>query len=128
MKSQRKMPTKTQVKAHWAEWLVDNDKFDCISEVLENDYCFACGMNWRLSAGDPNAERAHIKPRHHGGSDAVENIHLLCRCCHRDSEVFFDAMNSAEAERYYFAWLKNRSAANVLMRWSINPSASPAPS
>ena len=49
-------------------------------------------------------DRAHIVARVYGGSDDVSNIHLLCRNCHIESELF--------NEEYYWKWFKakNRDA------------------
>ena len=41
--------------------------------------CFACG-------DCNNLERCHIIPICYGGSNNVDNIHLLCRACHLESE------------------------------------------
>lgn len=77
--SVRKMPSKLQIKTHWAEVLVSWEKFDSVEEVWEADYCWACGM-------EEKTERAHIKSKWRGGSDDVENLHLLCSDCHKASE------------------------------------------
>ena len=84
MSNDRKMPTKKAIKTYWANHLVSIKKFDSIEELFEADYCFACG-----SIDDENTqytERAHIKARCDGGSDTVENLHLLCSFCHKSSE------------------------------------------
>jgi hypothetical protein len=73
------MPSKRKIRTHWANTLISLGKFDSRSEVFD-DACFACGL---YSKG---LERAHIRARCIGGSDDVENIHLLCGRCHRDSE------------------------------------------
>jgi hypothetical protein len=49
--------------------------------------CFACG--------DRGVQRAHIIPRCYGGSDDIDNIHLLCARCHAESE----------GHRSYWTWL-----------------------
>jgi 5-methylcytosine-specific restriction endonuclease McrA len=77
----RKMPTKLSIKNHWAAYLIKINKFDSYEELFEAEYCFACGMN-----SDGDIERAHIKARCEGGSDNVENLHLLCGFCHKQSE------------------------------------------
>lgn len=45
----------------------------------ELNTCFACGHF-------ANIERCHIIPLIDGGSNTVENLHLLCRSCHSVSE------------------------------------------
>jgi len=49
--------------------------------------CFACG--------DHGVQRCHIIPRCYGGSDSVDNIHLLCMKCHGESE----------GRKSYWSWL-----------------------
>ena len=75
------MPDKEAVRQWWAPWLVEKEKFDSVGEVMEADYCFACGT------GDVPTERAHIRARVEGGSDSKTNIHLLCHECHIESEM-----------------------------------------
>src|SRR4051812_41127985 len=87
----RKMPTKKAIKTHWAEFLVGIDKFDSVHEVMEDDYCFACGLL-------ADTERSHILPKCRGGPDTIENLHLLCWSCHKQSEFI--------SGDEYFAWLK----------------------
>jgi len=90
----RKMPSKKAIKEHWAQWLIDIDKFDSREEVFEDDYCFACGMQEKT-------ERCHILARFRGGSDQVENLHLLCGDCHKASEFI--------TGKKYFRWVKSRT-------------------
>lgn len=68
---------------------------------MENDYCFACGMY------DGGTDRAHILARCEGGTDDVENLHLLCNTCHKDSEII-------SGDRYT-EWLLERSVMDMLM-------------
>ena len=79
-KQNRKMPTTKAIRKHWADWLVDQGKFDSVGEVLEDNYCFACGLK------HTKMERCHIVARNNGGSDSVDNLHVLCSTCHKDSE------------------------------------------
>jgi hypothetical protein len=65
--------------------LVDEDRLRGV------DSCFACTM--------PSAtSRCHIRARSIGGSDDRDNIHLLCRFCHEESELL-------EGDEYW-GWLK----------------------
>lgn len=93
-------PHKRNLKYHWAEWLVAQDKFDSVKEVLEADHCFACGFEQEL-------QKAHILARSEGGSNEESNIHLLCNFCHRDSELI-------SGETYYL-WFKERNALDRIM-------------
>lgn len=77
---------------------------------MERGTCFACGMD--------GAERAHILARVEGGSDDLENLHILCGVCHQDSECL-------SGDRYT-NWIMQRTALDRLMsqgmRLGINPS------
>ncbi len=46
--------------------------------------CFCCGDH------RDNLEKAHIIPVSSGGSDNVDNIHILCKSCHLRTESFTD--------------------------------------
>lgn len=107
----RKMPTCDAIRRHWAEKLVEIGKFDSVQEVMEANYCFACGMIVE-SVTQPAEEdqgqvleRAHIKARCEGGTDDLDNLHLLCEICHKDSE-FHEGTE-------YWDWLGKRTAVDV---------------
>jgi 5-methylcytosine-specific restriction endonuclease McrA len=36
----------------------------------------------------------HIKPRHHGGTDDVENLALACRCCNNEKGIRHDRLRA----------------------------------
>ena len=99
------MPKKTAIKDYWKGWLVKQEKFDSITEVLEADYCWACGFIGETDKDDWT-ERAHIQAKIEGGLDAVENLHLLCSACHVSSEL----LNGQD----YFDWFKARTVFDVL--------------
>ena len=99
------MPKKTAIKDYWKGWLVKQEKFDSITEVLEADYCWACGFIGETDKDDWT-ERAHIQAKIEGGLDAVENLHLLCSACHVSSEL----LNGQD----YFDWFKARTFFDVL--------------
>ena len=99
------MPKKTAIKDYWKGWLVEQEKFDSITEVLEADYCWACGFIGETDKDDWT-ERAHIQAKIEGGLDAVENLHLLCSACHVSSEL----LNGQD----YFDWFKARTLFDVL--------------
>jgi hypothetical protein len=112
-KQTRKMPTERQIRTYWADKLgltTENYKefsphtekqwkFDSPTEAMEPGICFACGM------ASKGLERAHITARCNGGSDTVENLHMLCHCCHKDSEV-------VEGEAYW-EWFWSRTMEDV---------------
>lgn len=108
----RKRVSAQKVKKFWASKLVELEKFDSIHEVMETSisdedgeerhYCFACG---KMS----DVERAHILARCEGGSDGVENLHLLCHYCHVLSELL--------SGDHYWRWFSRMS----MLAW-ISPS------
>ncbi len=79
----RKMPSENKIRAYWCERIYERKDFDSPQEVLEKGICFACGIATQVY-------RAHIKARCDGGSDNVENLHMLCGICHRVSEFLSD--------------------------------------
>lgn len=96
----RKMPTEKQVRAYWSEWVLktmgDRDESPLtLEDGTVGRLCFACGFYW------PESERAHIVARCNGGTDTVENLHMLCRPCHKASE----ALEGSE----YWEWLESWS-------------------
>jgi 5-methylcytosine-specific restriction endonuclease McrA len=101
--TKRQMPSKKQIKDYWAKQLIAWDKFDSFEEVYEADYCWGCGM-------EEKTERAHIQSKFNGGSDNVNNLHLLCSLCHKTSEFI-------EGEQY-FNWLKKRDLNLLIYKWA----------
>lgn len=78
------MPSKKEILGHWEEKFAAESLYDVIStdeDGLSAIACFSCGSPARV-------ERAHITAINQGGSNEVENLHLLCRSCHSDSEIF----------------------------------------
>lgn len=107
-RSMNTMPSKLEIYNHWKDWLDKNDvpKFyeTHNGEITDDDkvnskkklyFCFACGRQRSL-------DRAHIEPYNGGENDVVENIHLLCKRCHDESEFL-----SGDA---YFDWIKNKKS------------------
>ena len=107
MSSRRRMPSHTAIFLHWKDWLYQHGKAEpgCVN-------CFACGM-WPVgSMPDKWAEargvliRAHIVPRSQGGQDAIDNLHLLCKACHLESELISDRGS-------YLVWAIRRSVGDA---------------
>ena len=119
------MPKKKHILYHWYERLViDYAKYsmDLVSDLSdeycgerESDYlpyklghkkdqdictsiCFACDT----MAG---TERAHIEPYHKTGNNDCENLHLLCKECHLESETI-------ESREAYFNWFVTKNHTN----------------
>ena len=44
IEARKGMPSKKKIREYWAKWLVEQQKFDSVSEVMEDEYCFACGF------------------------------------------------------------------------------------
>jgi hypothetical protein len=95
--ARKTMPKAESIRKFWAPKLSDTGKVwdqDVILEpvVFSNGLgwqCFCCGRVAQL-------ERAHIRALASGGSNDVENIHMLCRKCHLVSEHF--------TEPAYWTW------------------------
>lgn len=85
------MPKKDDIKKFWEQKMISIGKFFCPDDYNAQDACFACGM-----AGE-ETERCHIFPKCKGGADTVENLHLLCPECHKQSEMLY--------EDEYWEWL-----------------------
>jgi hypothetical protein len=99
--SQIVLPSEKAIRRHWVDRLWKRKGFDSPTEFLETGLCFACGMVLR------SAQRAHIKARSAGGSDGVENLHMLCHWCHKDSE---------HLEGFaYWRWLLTRTAGDMFL-------------
>lgn len=79
-RQQRRMPPEKKIREYWADQIWPYKDFDSKAEFLEEGICFACGVACK------RAHRAHIHARVTGGSDTVENLHMLCETCHKDSE------------------------------------------
>lgn len=103
----RGMPSHARLRKHWAPILCKAKGYDSCEEFLEADYCFACGFLDDSGSANgavriPTTHRAHIKSLSSGGTNNLENIHLLCRWCHKASEGLGDR------DRYW-AWFYERS-------------------
>lgn len=114
----RHMPTKRMIKANWEPYLLLLEKFDSAEELWEDDYCFACGLKPYPTS---KTERAHITPRVYGGDDSVDNLHLLCKKCHRYSEFFCERMKDKsikEVRAYYYQWFEAMNAVYGMAMYS----------
>ena len=79
MSRKRNMPSRKEIFNFW------NGK---IKSVVNDNTCFKCGVTSILDKDIIIVDRAHILAVCEGGSDDLDNLHLLCRRCHRDSEVY----------------------------------------
>lgn len=92
------MTSRDSIRKHWQDWLIDNNKFAVIEQVYSS-LCWGCGQDFDL-------ERAHIVPRVEGGSDAPDNLVMLCYICHKVSELIDPAD--------FLKWLRNRTLDDYL--------------
>jgi hypothetical protein len=75
MATRPSLPSKKAIMDYWREWVWERH-----ADPPEEHFCWACG--WV----EEQLDRAHIHARCEGGTDTVDNLHLLCRTCHRVSE------------------------------------------
>ena len=87
----KKMPSKHAITNYWVVNMPEHLN-ECGESVNEKQ-CWACGDTLKI-------ERCHITPRCDGGSDTVENLHLLCSRCHVSSEFLRGDS--------YWDWLENK--------------------
>ncbi|MGD9671833.1 MAG: HNH endonuclease [Hyphomicrobiaceae bacterium] len=78
------MPSPKAIRAFWAPRLAQLGKVGDVIDLLEDDWngfprCFRCGNPHIL-------QRAHIIALQAGGSNHANNLHLLCKPCHVESE------------------------------------------
>lgn len=95
----RKQFSEKAIRKHWVDRLWEKKGFDSPDEFMEKGICFACNLCADL-------EKAHIQALSIGGNDNLENIHLLCKICHKDSEYL-------EGKKY-FDWLYSRNIIDVM--------------
>ena len=116
--TERKMPTEKAIRSHWVDRLWKIKGFDCPEEFMEPGVCFACTMVYGILNGKGCIERAHIKARVAGGDDSLENLHMLCPVCHKDSE-FIPIEN-------YMGWLVSRNSLDMIISAAIKRGFNPS--
>tara|TARA_R110001632_G_C11055015_1_gene385116 strand:- start:33 stop:488 length:456 start_codon:yes stop_codon:yes gene_type:complete len=91
MGRKRKMPSRKDIFYFWENKM---------KKACSDNTCFKCGL---ISFDDKIivVERCHIVPVCEGGSDDLDNIHLLCYSCHKESEVY--------SGKKYNLWLKSKN-------------------
>ena len=72
------MPSRKKIFEYWQ---------DKLSSAKDDNTCFRCSST-SIFGDSVVVDRAHILAVCEGGDDDVSNIHLLCRGCHRESEVY----------------------------------------
>jgi len=102
--NRRSMPKWIDIFEFWSKTSLVSIKTEFPKSFAENK-CFACGVTYPTGL---NLERAHIQPLWTGGSNACENLHLLCHVCHKDSEDLGRPDKPKSMERYW-AWFFSRN-------------------
>jgi hypothetical protein len=78
MGRKRNMPSRIDVFNYW------KNKLD---STVDDNTCFKCSAT-SIFGDALIVDRAHILAVCDNGTDEVDNIHLLCRGCHRESEAY----------------------------------------
>jgi len=96
MSKRKTMPSKQAIFDYWINVLHGNHS---LVELHEKNawYCFACDCGGIV-------QRCHITPNCEGGSEDVDNLHLLCRECHLESEYI-----SGDS---YWSWFNSKNKGN----------------
>ena len=84
------MPTRKKIFDYWK----DNNY------AVDDNTCFKCGFTTHGTA----VERAHISSFYATKDNSVDNLHLLCKNCHLESEVY-------EGDSYW-VWFNLESTGN----------------
>lgn len=87
----KRMPSRKRIFKYWQE-----QKPEITTKHLDQDenMCFGCGRS--------HPERCHIIAHISGGSEDVNNLHLLCQSCHSMQEGLYAGMG----EDFYYYWLR----------------------
>lgn len=94
-----KLPSRDQIRSYWAPKLPE--------KIIGDDACFACGCPINKDSAHAVLHRAHILARLEGGSDDVDNLHVLCAVCHEDSEYL-------SGDRYW-SWFNSRNQVDQMI-------------
>ena len=110
-KKQRKMPTQKAIYRHWVKNMPD-----CCDEQFYEKQCFACGSGSIL-------QRCHINAKCEGGVDDEENLHLLCKPCHLESEIlqgsnYWEWFSEKYNHGYDFGFSSNRSKIQIIANFA----------
>lgn len=109
----RRPKSHKSIRKHWAPFFWQKKNFDSEFEFIEEaKTCFACGLNWE--GFDNPLEGAHIIARCNGGSDEVDNLVLLCRCCHKAQEANSIIRSSREGT---LKWILERTELDAKLQF-----------
>ena len=101
--SRKSMPSKNLIKSYWLN--VDSHLVMRQSTDSSESWCFSCGRT-------SGVERCHIIPHCEGGTESVDNLHLLCRSCHFKTEGF-----STNQYDFYLYYIKNHK--HYMSEWEL---------
>jgi len=90
----RDMPSRSKIREYW--FPLHFSKFGETrtgDDELVDDECWACGNYIYI-------ERCHIQSLSDGGSNNVDNLVILCRGCHHESELL--------SPDVFWNWIKNK--------------------
>ena len=93
------MPSPEAIMEHWLDKFNEQGIWDIVSidrDGIPAKACFGCGCPSKV-------ERAHITALVNGGTNDLDNLHLLCRGCHVESESY-----SGEVYDKWFRWKINQ--------------------
>lgn len=84
MSHKRNMPSIKNIVLHW------NNKYKV---NFDDTYCWGCGFSTN------HLQRAHLLARSTNGPDESDNLILICRHCHFDTQEYF-ASTQKEADNF----------------------------
>jgi hypothetical protein len=96
MSQKRNMPSKKNIVLHW------NNKYKV---PFDDTYCWGCGLTGSV-------ERAHLLAKSMGGSDDSDNLILICKPCHYETQEYF-ANTQEEADNFKLMILDGMPLFNI---------------
>ena len=97
----RNMPSRKKIFDFWVGKL---------KLAVNDNTCFKCGV---FDNDNIIVDRAHILAVCSGGSDELNNLHLLCKSCHRDSEAY----SGKEYNLWFFSKYKEKFVKSLFVLW-----------
>ena len=104
MGRKRKMPSREKIFKHWKNKL---------NNITNNNTCFKCGVTPFFNKKNIIVDRAHILAVCEGGTDDLNNLHLLCKSCHRESEAY----SGVEYDLWFTSRNKKEFATSLFLLW-----------
>lgn len=104
MSRKRNMPSRKKIFDFW------NGK---LKSAVNDNTCFKCGVTSVLDKNVVIVDRSHILAVCEGGSDELDNLHLLCRSCHKDSEAY----SGEEYNLWFLSKSKEQFSTSLFVLW-----------